>query len=51
LEQEHFDDQLYADSCEIGLAGDTCDTSIHENFIFPCALKVVIVNGKKLARN
>jgi hypothetical protein len=45
LEQEIFGDQLYADSREIGLAGDKCDTDI---FILSSISKVVIVKGKKL---
>ena len=45
LEQEIFGDQLYADSREIGLAGDKCDTDI---FILSSISKVVIVKDKKL---
>jgi hypothetical protein len=48
LEQEIFGDQLYADSREIGLAGDKCDTDIHEDVILSSISKVVIVKGKKL---
>ena len=48
MEQEIFGDQLYADSREIGLAGDKCDTDIHEDVILSSTSKVVIVKGKKL---
>ena len=35
LEQELCGDQLYADSEEIGLAGDKRVTNMHESIIFP----------------
>jgi len=48
LEQEQFDDHLYADSAEIGLCGDKCGTDIHQDIIFPNTTKVAVVKLKTL---
>lgn len=48
MDEELFGDHLYADSAEIGFAGDECDTGIHEDIIFPSTTKVVIVKLKTL---